>query len=98
MTTTEIIKRLSRQLGISEQAAREQLRAKLSHMAQHLEQQGSVNLPGMGTLAVRMVKSHRGYNLATGQYEMRPARKQVSFKTESAYRHHLKQKPPEESS
>lgn len=84
MTTNDIIRALARRLNISQAQARQLLRQKLLQLRRQLQEQERVDLPGLGTLQVKVRQARRGFVPGRDAFCHIPERRRVVFKAQAA--------------
>lgn len=94
MNTTEIVITLARKLRISQAAARNLLRERLTDFGKELVNQGAIELPGLGTIEVNDTKVRRQYIPGKDCMCLIPAHKRLSFKINNLLKARLKRQGP----
>ncbi len=89
MTTTELIKALAKQLGVSQKKARSLLDSYTSAISEQLADDNSVILRNFGTFSVKHIAEKRGYLPSKGEMCLIPAHRKVSFKASKRLRDEL---------
>lgn len=94
MNTTEIVITLAKKLKISQVAARSLLKDRLTVFGKELVDQGSIELPGLGTIEVNDTKVRRQYIPGKDSICLIPAHKRLSFKINNLLKARLRRQGP----
>ena len=94
MNTSEMVIILARKLNISQAAARTLLRERLTGFGRELVDQGSIELPGLGTIQVQQTKARRQYIPGKNSYCLVPAHKRLAYKINNLFKARLRRLGP----
>lgn len=94
MNTTEIVITLARKLEISQAAARNLLRDRLTRFGKELVNQGSLEFPGIGNIEVVDTKVRRQYIPGKKSICLIPAHKRLAFRINNLLKARLKRQGP----
>lgn len=90
MTQAELIAQLAGKTNMPKSKAEEMFKSLCEIIKNELKKDGSVKLPGIGTLKVQMRAARAGRNPRTGKTLQIPARKAAKFQASASLTEELK--------
>ncbi|MCK4788903.1 MAG: HU family DNA-binding protein [Desulfobacteraceae bacterium] len=90
MNSSEVIKRLSSRLGLSQRETRRLLKHSTEILQKTLDRDLSFSIPGLGTFGTHLQSERKAYNPYHKTFMMLPPKRVVYFHPSSVLKNHVK--------
>ena len=90
MNSSEVIKRLSIRLGLSQRETRRLLKHSTEILQKTLDRDLSFSIPGLGTFGTHLQSERKAYNPYHKTFMMLPPKRVVYFHPSSVLKNHVK--------
>lgn len=89
MTKQELIGKLSEDLNVSKQAAKDNFEIFLNRMKEAITETGELKIPDFGIFKLRTTTPRKGRNILTGETKDIPSTKTIKFKLSKSLKDNL---------
>lgn len=92
MTKQELIGKLSEDLNVSKQAAKDQFEIFLNRIKEAITETGELKIPDFGIFKLKTTMPRKGRNILTGETKDIPSTKTIKFKLSKSLKDNLNTK------